>query len=159
MSHYPGPDQPTRRTPSPGDNPIEPVSPSRGDRTQAMRWDDDYGNQSAGETRMIRTGPPSFAWLVVLNGPWAGHLFRINPKGTVIGRDGRSDIILDEDAVSSLHAKVRSEGETDGRPNFFIQDLASTNGTFVNGESVVKAQLADGDRVLVGQTTLVFKQV
>jgi len=111
------------------------------------------------ETVVLRAGPPSFAWLVVMNGPWAGHLFRLNPKGTVLGRDARSDIILDDEAISNLHAKIRAEGEEDNRPKFYIQDLASTNGTFVNGEAITKCPLKDGDRIVVGQVTLVFKQV
>ena len=111
------------------------------------------------ETVVLRAGPPSFAWLVVINGPWAGRLFRLDPKGTVLGRDARSDIILDDDAVSNLHAKVRQEGEEDNRPTFYIQDLASTNGTLVNGETITKCPLKDGDRIVIGQTTLVFKQV
>ncbi len=159
MSPYSDPDRPTTRTPRPEDNPVESLPP-RSQPTQAMRWDDGFsGEAPSNATRIMRTGPPSFAWLVILNGPWAGHLFRLDPKGTVIGRDGRSDIILDEDAVSNLHAKVRAEGEEDGRPLFFIQDLASSNGTFVNGAEIVKSLLQDGDRVLVGQTTLAFKQV
>jgi pSer/pThr/pTyr-binding forkhead associated (FHA) protein len=110
-------------------------------------------------TVVLRSGPPSLAWLIVTSGPWAGRLFRLDPKGTMIGRDDRNEIILDDDAVSSMHAKVRAEGEQDGRPSFVVQDLASTNGTFVNGENIVKVGLNDGDRILIGETNLVFKQV
>jgi hypothetical protein len=111
------------------------------------------------ETVVLRTGPASFAWLVAINAPLAGHLFRLDPKGTVLGRDARSDIILDDDAVSDLHAKLRAEGEEDDQPKFYIYDLASTNGTLVNGEAITKCPLNDGDRIVIGQTTLVFKQV
>jgi pSer/pThr/pTyr-binding forkhead associated (FHA) protein len=38
-----------------------------------------------------------------------------------------------------------------------IRDLGSTNGTFVNGERITSQHLADGDRVNVGRTTLVYR--
>jgi len=42
---------------------------------------------------------------------------------------------------------------------FYVQDLASANGTFVNGLRVVRQVLHDEDRIVVGQATLVFKQL
>jgi hypothetical protein len=133
MATYEAFEQPTQRTPRPEAGPQETV--------------------------VLRTGPSSFAWLAAITPPLAGRLFRLNPKGSVLGRDARSDIILDDNAVSDLHAKLRAEGEEDNRPKFYIYDLASTNGTFVNGEAITKCPLNDGDRVVVGQITLVFKQV
>ena len=161
MATYEDYEQPTQRAPRPEESP--PVFPSASPpvgATQPMHPGPEHFRPiGPEETVVLRAGPPSFAWLVAINGPWAGRLFRLNPKGTVLGRDARSEIILDDDAVSNLHAKVRAEGEEDDHPKFYIQDLASTNGTLVNGEAITKCPLNDGDRIVVGQTTLVFKQV
>lgn len=162
MANYEDYEQPTQRAPRPEEGPQELPSalPPVG-ATQPMHPGPEFfpAQGPERETVLLRAGPPSFAWLVAINGPWAGRLFRLNPKGTVLGRDARSDIILDDDAVSGLHAKVRVEGEEDDRPKFYIHDLASTNGTFVNDEAITRCPLSDGDRIVVGQTTLVFKQV
>lgn len=111
------------------------------------------------ETKVMGGPPPSFAWLVVMNGPWAGRIFTLDPEGTDIGRDARSEIILDDDAVSAFHAKLRAEEDDKGNESFFVQDLATTNGTFVNGEEIVKQFLSDGDSIEIGETKLVFKKV
>lgn len=117
------------------------------------------GAVSATETVALGAPPPSFAWLVIRDGPRAGRLFRVNPSGTTVGRDSRNDIILDDEAISRQHAKLRAEKGEGDEGQFFIYDLASENGTFVNGEKIVKQALEDGDEVVVGRTTLVFKRV
>ncbi len=120
-----------------------------------------YEPRAVGETETVVLGapPPSFAWLVIKDGPRAGRLFRLNPTGTTIGRDSRNDIILDDEAVSRQHAKVRAEKGEGGEEQFFIYDLASENSTFVNGEQIVKQALEDGDEVVIGKTPLVFKKI
>lgn len=116
--------------------------------------------RSADETVILGGPPPSFAWLVVKSGPRAGVLFRLNPKGSNIGRDSTlNDFILDDSALSRQHARLRVEKNDEGEEQHFIYDLATANGTFVNGEQIVKQGLVDGDEILIGQTTLVFKQL
>ncbi len=116
------------------------------------------GEPGQAETQVLGGPPPTFAYLIIKDGPRVGHIFRLNPKGTTIGRDWHNDIILDDEAVSRQHAKIRVEGEGD-KAQFFIYDLASTNGTFVNGERILKHALEDGDEIVMGQTTLVFKRI
>lgn len=133
--------------------------------THSIDWQDTeaLGGQprSVGpmETKVLGGPPPSFAWLVVMNGPHAGRIFTLNPKNTSIGRDASNDIILDDDAVSRRHAKVRMEKDKEGEKHFHIHDLATPNGTLVNDEKVLKKALADGDRIQVGETEFVFKKV
>lgn len=117
------------------------------------------GPVSAAKTEMLGGSPPSFAWLVIRKGPRAGHIFRLNTEVTTIGRDPQCDIILDDEAISRQHAKVRVEKNQDGEPQFFIYDLATSNGTKVNGQAILKQPLSDGDSVEIGRTELVFKQV
>jgi hypothetical protein len=100
---------------------------------------------------------PLLAWLVITSGGPVGKLFALNPDITSIGRDPQNDIVLRDDACSSQHAKVKVEREEEAR--FYLLDLASTNGTFVNGEQIYRHLLVDGDRVTIGETELVFKKV
>jgi pSer/pThr/pTyr-binding forkhead associated (FHA) protein len=67
----------------------------------------------------------------------------------VIGRGGELDIVLVEDMVSRKHAKITTQ-----QGKIVIQDLGSTNGTFVNGEKIKRARLKEGDRILIGTSIL-----
>jgi pSer/pThr/pTyr-binding forkhead associated (FHA) protein len=67
----------------------------------------------------------------------------------VIGRLRESGLVLPEELTSRRHARVVWEG---GAP--VVEDLGSTNGTFVNGERVKRRRLAAGDRLLVGGNIL-----
>lgn len=72
-----------------------------------------------------------------------------------IGRAARADFIVDRALVSRLHCRL-----TAGDEKLEVQDLASTNGTFVNGKRVERAQMAGGDRLRLGRIELtVSKQV
>lgn len=68
-----------------------------------------------------------------------------------IGRDLSSDVVIDHPVVSAQHAQIVKEGD-----KFFIVDLGSTNGTFVNGIKVKRHQLAELDRIVVGPSELHF---
>jgi hypothetical protein len=76
---------------------------------------------------------------------------------TVLGRDNTADVILDDPGISRQHTEIRV---TNDGPHLItnIRDLGSTNGTFVNGERVTSQRLAEGDRVQVGRTVLIFRE-
>ncbi|HEV8247899.1 MAG TPA: DUF4388 domain-containing protein [Polyangiaceae bacterium] len=67
----------------------------------------------------------------------------------VVGRSSDLDMVLVEELVSRRHASILLTAGV-----ITIEDLGSTNGTFVNGERVQKATLKDGDRVLIGTSIL-----
>ena len=71
-----------------------------------------------------------------------------------IGRVGDNTIVIDSPAVSSHHASVFNEGGL-----LAVEDLQSTNGTFVNGVRVSRRILKDGDVLQVGQHQLVLDQM
>jgi predicted component of type VI protein secretion system len=82
-------------------------------------------------------------------------VFKRYPLGSMvtIGRLPDNTVVIDNPAVSSHHACVFRDGEA-----FVVEDLQSTNGTFVNSTRVVRETLHHGDVVLVGQHRLVFDE-
>ncbi len=70
---------------------------------------------------------------------------------STIGRDFNCQICLEDSFISQRHARIKKSNDT-----FFIQDLRSSNGTFVNGTRVVEAELKDKDRINIGGREFVF---
>ncbi|HCF60314.1 MAG TPA: hypothetical protein DFS52_20235 [Myxococcales bacterium] len=88
--------------------------------------------------------------LKFISGKYQGGEFPVKPgKQIVVGRSSDLDMVLVEDMVSRKHAKITC---SDGK--ILIEDLGSTNGTFVNGEKIKQARLKEGDRVLIGTSIL-----
>lgn len=86
-----------------------------------------------------------------ISGKYQGGEFPLDRGAAelVIGRATDVDIVLVEDMVSRRHARI-----LDSNGALTIEDLASTNGTFVNGEKVQRAELKEGDRILIGSSIL-----
>lgn len=88
--------------------------------------------------------------LKFISGKYQGGEFPLRTdKQVVIGRSSELDMVLVEDMVSRKHAKITVQGG-----KITIEDLGSTNGTFVNGEKVKQARLKEGDRILIGTSIL-----
>ncbi|WP_321366718.1 FHA domain-containing protein [uncultured Desulfuromusa sp.] len=68
-----------------------------------------------------------------------------------IGRNPANDIQIDNPAVSGSHAVIRKVMNT-----YYMEDLGSTNGTFVNEKKISKYELLDGDEVIIGKHRLEF---
>jgi pSer/pThr/pTyr-binding forkhead associated (FHA) protein len=80
--------------------------------------------------------------------------FRLTPGAVkTVGRAPRADFILDVALVSRLHCRLTA---TDG--HLEVEDLSSTNGTFVNDKKVDRANLASGDRLRVGRVELTIER-
>ena len=75
-----------------------------------------------------------------------------------IGRDPESDIYVDNDVVSSEHAVIeRVEGaETKGSAEYYIQDIGSTNSTYLNGKKIVREKLKHNDLLRIGFDSFKF---
>jgi len=85
-----------------------------------------------------------------ISGKYQGGEFPLPPNSEiVIGRSSDLDMVLVEDMASRRHAKITVDAE-----QVTIQDLGSTNGTFVNGERIKRAGLTDGDRILIGTSII-----
>ena len=83
-------------------------------------------------------------------GRFKGGEFPLRPnREIVVGRGSEYDMVLDEDMVSRRHAKIITM-----HGQIVLQDLKSTNGTFVNGERIVATKLKVGDKVLIGTSIM-----
>ena len=93
------------------------------------------------------------AILVVLRGEPVGHKIDLRPTGEsfCVGRDDDVSLSIDDESVSRRHCHFSF---TDDR--WFIEDLQSTNGTYVGGHVVDRAPLRDGDLIKVGSTIFKF---
>src|SRR5215469_6686314 len=88
--------------------------------------------------------------LKFISGKYQGGEFPLKlEKQIVIGRSSELDMVLVEDMVSRKHAKISTTGG-----KITIEDLGSTNGTFVNGEKIRHTRLKEGDRILIGTSIL-----
>ena len=91
------------------------------------------------------------ACLVVIYGPELGKRAPLSQATFEIGRSSRSDLPIDQESISRHHARITFEG---GR--HVIEDLGSTNGTFVNDANVRRQALKDGDQVKLGRSILKY---
>jgi diguanylate cyclase (GGDEF)-like protein len=74
----------------------------------------------------------------------------VGSEGASIGRGEEASCVLDDSGVSSLHATLRFES---GR--FVVEDVGSTNGTFINGSRLTRARaLEEGDRIQLGEASV-----
>ena len=91
------------------------------------------------------------SWMLkFISGKYQGGEFPLSGSREVVaGRAADLDLVLVEDMVSRKHAKIIVQGS-----EIYIQDLGSTNGTFVNGERIKKVKLKEGDRILIGTSIL-----
>jgi hypothetical protein len=96
------------------------------------------------------SGPRRALALRFISGKYQGGEFPMVPnKEIVVGRSSDLDMVLVEEMVSRKHARIAFEND-----EIVIEDLGSTNGTFVNGEKIKRTQLKEGDRVLIGTSIL-----
>ena len=106
---------------------------------------------SPGEAASLGLAPTRRARLVVLKSPAleAGEEVPVDSMPVAIGRGGQNEVPLDGDEFASAQ-HARFEAKRDG---LWVEDIGSTNGTFVNGARVTTPRrLAQGDIVRVGQT-------
>jgi pSer/pThr/pTyr-binding forkhead associated (FHA) protein len=96
-------------------------------------------------------------WILRTAGAAAGDdlTFRVGPGGIkTLGRAVRADFVLDAPLVSRVHCRFTASDAGE----FEVEDLGSTNGTFVNDDRVKRCGLKAGDRVKVGRVVFAVEQ-
>jgi hypothetical protein len=81
-----------------------------------------------------------------------GNRHQISRSTLVLGRSTEADVRIDYPGVSRRHCEIRT-----GSPST-VQDLGSTNGIVVDGQHTTRATLRDGSRIVVGNTTIIYRQ-
>jgi two-component system cell cycle response regulator len=89
-------------------------------------------------------------YLIVIAGNAVGEMYQIRKESVEIGRESDCDITIRDVGISRRHARISRSGSAD----IYIEDLGSTNGTYINGEQIAKKLLNDGDRIQLGRTTI-----
>lgn len=88
--------------------------------------------------------------LVVTSGPLLGTTLPLRHQGTLIGRSSECALVLDDDYSSGRHARIYANGD-----QWFVEDLGSTNGTFLGATRISEArQVAAGSVIRIGRTTV-----
>jgi diguanylate cyclase (GGDEF)-like protein len=115
----------------------------------AAERDDDTARTSVGEDFMrssVARGPKCEAVLTVLRGGSPGFIFTLDAASSVIGRSPDAQVSIPEDTLSRRHACIHRRAD-----GFYIEDLQSTNGTFVDGHRVYgEHRLEDASRIALG---------
>lgn len=95
-------------------------------------------------------GSEKRAYILFLSGPLVGKLHNLQEGETVVGRAPDADIIINDNRISRHHLKLSlSQGKVN------VEDLGSTNGTFVNGKRIaVPLELSDGDKIQISSATI-----
>src|SRR5436190_6484739 len=94
---------------------------------------------------------PSF---FVIQGRDQGTRFRLDGSTVTLGRGTSNAVQLHDTEISREHAEFSRRGE-----QFFIRDLGSSNGTYVNGKQIKEQELASGDQLQLGRTLLLYTGV
>jgi signal transduction histidine kinase len=84
--------------------------------------------------------------------PAAGECIVLGDEPMIIGRSGQADIVIADREVSGRHAEIGRDEH-----GYYLRDLGSTNGTFINDRQVRREYLVGGDRIYIGQTVLQFQ--
>jgi pSer/pThr/pTyr-binding forkhead associated (FHA) protein len=86
------------------------------------------------------------ARVVIVYGEQPGRAFRIGPSGARLGTSAECELRLRVRGVSRVHARIFKIGDA-----WLVEDLGSTNGTFVDGVRVTSRELDQGSRISLGE--------
>lgn len=107
---------------------------------------------TVGDAPPAAEGARATCWLV-----WHERTLMIDGRQAVIGRDPKCELWIDAPGVSRRHASIRIDDGGAAR-SATIEDLGSTNGTFVDGRRLTRpATVTDGQTIAIGDATLTFR--
>jgi pSer/pThr/pTyr-binding forkhead associated (FHA) protein len=133
------------------------VETSRADRRSERKADRQaakQARQSEKGRKPGRTPRGAPTKVVITEGANAGEQIGLDLAPLLIGRGNDAQIRLDDDYVSTRHARIASTGDT-----WYVEDLGSTNGTYLGTHRITQpTTLQAGARLRVGKTTLELKK-
>ena len=91
------------------------------------------------------------SFLLIERGNQKGQRIALTAFPVVAGRDPSNTIVLNDEEISRRHFKIKRRGRL-----YILEDLDSKNGTFLNGDRIVNATLQNRDKILAGNTELMF---
>ena len=89
-------------------------------------------------------------YLIIISGHHVGKLFHLDSDEMVAGRTPDCGIWIEDNAISRKHFRIQRTGGT-----FIIEDLNSTNGTYINNRRVASAILKSGDKIQISKDTII----
>jgi hypothetical protein len=124
------------------DDPLSALADPSGDPSDAT----DTEPEANAEPEEVSSGFPN---MVIITGPSSGKKIPLLPMTMSIGREHDNNIELKDPDVGRYHARVLYD-----RGRFVLEDLESSNGTWLNGEKISEVALKNGDRIKLGETEL-----
>lgn len=113
------------------------------------------GDSSTTQRTIFSSGPEAqernAACLVVIHGEGLGHRVDVGDKPVVVGRSPDCELHIPHRSVSRNHCRVWRDGDS-----YRVQDLGSTNRTFLNDRPIIESELKDGDHITAGETIIKF---
>lgn len=130
------PDEPLSALADPSGDAAAPESPG----------EEEEPSESPVEREEVSVGFPN---MVIVTGPSSGKKIPLLPMTMSIGREHDNNIELKDPEVGRYHARILYD-----RGRFLLEDLDSSNGTWLNGEKIKEATLKNGDRIKIGETEM-----
>ncbi len=133
------------------DEDVPEAPPSASEAEAADEADEaDEADDGLDAAELARDLEPGTALLMSARGPNLGARFLLDRDVVAVGRHPDSDIFLDDITVSRRHAEFRRDAQ-----RFWVHDVGSLNGTYVNGKRADDQLLSSGDEVQIGKFKLV----
>jgi pSer/pThr/pTyr-binding forkhead associated (FHA) protein len=133
-------------TDSANDDPLSALADPSDERRETETPEATTATKTIDRETATSTGFPN---LVIITGPSSGRKVPLLPMTMSIGREHDNNIELKDPEVARYHARVLFEN---GR--FILEDLESSNGTWLNGEQTKQSALVNGDRIKIGDTEM-----
>lgn len=133
-----------------------------------VNWPEEEEEEEFADSEEVKNPPPQWLnftspsgesrnweyFLEVIEGPDKGMVYELTRSALYVGRHAQCELVLNDIQVSRRHLKI-----TQNDQGWLADDLGSTNGTMVNGQRITRQMIAPGDKIQVGQSTLVIKRL
>ena len=139
------PKLPVAEVPSSEELPSRPSTP----RASLHDWADEESSTRTTDSVVVvpaQGKQRTRALLTIVGGSSAGRVYPMREDETTIGRGKEAHVRLDDAGTSRLHARIVFTA--DG--SYLLEDLSSTNGTFLRGKRIEREKLSSGDRIHIG---------